>query len=256
MWYYLDKRGQPIEWFKGRRLSNFVRFLLYCRDITTERPDCMYPCWMCENCRYAEADEFREIKDCPKCKAGIMYHVKKKYKNLTPGATQGGSKNPPIRPRPDIKVPAQVSKPKEPARDDEEIKQLRAERDSLNKALKICELTARGWPPTDEEAYEGARLAAFVAIEDLANSHEALTGTLDLFRRGAEGLRLAVLCCIPCTCAGGVDPQCPKIRAEKLFNDFRQKIGETKAEQTNPPGAGHTATQSREPGPGDTADEK
>lgn len=249
MIYFLDKRGRPIEWFKGRRLSNFVRFLLYCRDITTDRPASMYPCWICHNCAHAISfDGPREWKDCPKCKvngeAGVMFLVQRRYRPLTPGLTQGGSKNPPTTPRPDVEVPSQVAKPKEPARDDEEIKHLRAERDSLNKALKICELTARGWPPTDEEAYEGPRLAAFVAIEDLANSHEALTGTLDLFRRSAAGLREDVLCCVPCTCPPedeGHKPECPLVRVVKLFDDETQKCRVTKAEQTNPLDAGSAA---------------
>ncbi len=181
MWYYLDKRGQPIEWFKGWRLSNFVRFLLYCRDITTERPDCMYPCWMCENCRYAEADEFREIKDCPKCKAGIMYHVKKKYKNLTPGATQGGSKNPPIRPRPDIKVPAQVSKPKEMV--NERIRRIREK----SKLLQ-CQRVAMGLLTDDIDPVEGDKdwSPALEEVKGLRAERDELCAKMHQLCQGIE----------------------------------------------------------------------
>ncbi len=115
MWYFLDKRGRPIEWLKGRRLSNFVRFLLYCRAITTDRPDCMYPCWMCWHCGYVEdyvGGHHDDGNICSKCSRSFLAFIVKKYRPLTEGTTKRASKEPTDRPRPDVKVPSQVAKTK------------------------------------------------------------------------------------------------------------------------------------------------
>jgi len=74
------------------------------------------PCWVCHECGHAEDfDGPREWKDCPKCRvnceAGVMFLVQRRYRPLTPGTTQGGSKKPTDRPRPDVEVPSQVAKP-------------------------------------------------------------------------------------------------------------------------------------------------
>ena len=48
---------------------------------------------------------------CPKCNKASMARIEERYKPLTPGTTQGGSKKPTDSLRPDVEVPSQVAKP-------------------------------------------------------------------------------------------------------------------------------------------------
>lgn len=184
MWYYLDKRDRPIETVKGRPFSNFIRILLHWRKATTERPDCMYPCWICQNCGYVE-DYVGGHRDdgnvCPKCNKAFLSYIEKRYKPLTPGLTQGGSKNPPNSPRPDIKIPSQVAKREETRR--EKIARLRGD-----VRLLQCQRVAMGLLTDDIDPVEGDKdwSAALEAVKDLRAERDELCAKMRQLCQGIE----------------------------------------------------------------------
>ena len=115
--------------------------------------------------------------------------------------------------------------------------ELQAKHHYLKWAVGQIEREAKG----NSDGLQGTVSAAIEAVTTLRAEN---TRT----RTAAEGLRSVVLHRVPCTCPPGEEnnPECPLLRVEKLFDDFRQQIGVIKAPQPNPPGGGDTATKLQE----------